>query len=99
RSLTRSTSGRQFLAPVVVGREEVRLMLAGGNQVEQHDADTQRFVAWHPLLELLRGGRAESRCHASRENRFHPTSRRDRQPRKDAGLTAGSSSRRGATRT
>jgi hypothetical protein len=25
---------RQFLAPVSVGREQVRLMLAGGNQVE-----------------------------------------------------------------
>jgi hypothetical protein len=30
---------RQLLAPVSVGREQVRLMEDGGNQVEQHDAD------------------------------------------------------------
>jgi len=35
---------RELLAPVIVGREQVRLMLAGGHQVEQHDADAQRLV-------------------------------------------------------
>jgi hypothetical protein len=51
----RSTSGRQFLAPVVVGREQVRLMPAGGNQVEQ-DADAQRFVPRHAVPKLIEAG-------------------------------------------
>jgi hypothetical protein len=34
---------RQLLAPVIVGREPVRLMLGGRNQVEQHDADAERL--------------------------------------------------------
>jgi hypothetical protein len=45
--------GRRFLAPVVVGREEIRLMPARGNQVEQHDADTERLVTWHALPKLV----------------------------------------------
>lgn len=28
---------REFLAPVVVGREQIRLMMAGRNEIEQHD--------------------------------------------------------------
>ena len=44
---------RQFLAPVIVGREEVRLMPGGGNQVEQHDADAQRLVPRHAPPEFL----------------------------------------------
>jgi hypothetical protein len=43
----------QFLAPVIIGREQVRLMLTGGNQVEQHDADTKRLGARHALPDLL----------------------------------------------
>jgi hypothetical protein len=42
---------RQFLALVVVGREQVRLMPAGGNQVEQHDADAERLGARNPQPE------------------------------------------------
>jgi hypothetical protein len=33
---------RQFLAPLVVGREQVRLMQTGGDEIEQHDADAER---------------------------------------------------------
>src|SRR5882724_2288515 len=44
---------REFLAPVVVGREEVRLMPAGGHQVEQHDADAQRLVPRHAPPEVV----------------------------------------------
>jgi hypothetical protein len=36
---------RQFLAPVIVGRKEIRLMMIGGHQVEQHDADARGLVA------------------------------------------------------
>ena len=43
---------RQFLAPVVVGREQVRLVLTGRNQVEQHHAGAERLGARHPLPEL-----------------------------------------------
>ena len=35
---------RQFLAPVVVGREQVRLVLGGGHQVEQNDATLSGLV-------------------------------------------------------
>jgi hypothetical protein len=44
---------RQSLAPVGVGREQVRLMQEGRNQVEQHNADRQRLVAGGPRPELL----------------------------------------------
>ena len=44
---------RQFLAPVSVGREQIRLMLIGGHQVEQHHADAERFGAWDPLPQVL----------------------------------------------
>jgi hypothetical protein len=44
---------RQFPAPVVIGREEVRLMPAGGHKVEQHDADAQRLVPRHAPPKLL----------------------------------------------
>jgi len=47
---------RQFLAPVSIGRKQVRLMLAGGHQVEQHHADAQRFVPRDPVPELLEAG-------------------------------------------
>jgi hypothetical protein len=43
-------------APVGVGRKEVRLMVIGGHQVEQHNADTERLVARHALPELLEAG-------------------------------------------
>jgi hypothetical protein len=41
---------REFLAPVVIGREQVWLMLAGRHQVQQHDADAG----------LVRGARRQS---------------------------------------
>ena len=44
---------RQFLAPVIVGREEIRLMLSSGNQVEQRDTDAQWFVLRDALPALL----------------------------------------------
>ena len=47
---------RQFLAPVIVGREQIGLMMSGGHQVEQHDTDAQRLGARDPLPQLL--GRA-----------------------------------------
>src|SRR5712671_8190309 len=37
---------RQFLSPVVIGCEQIRLMAASGHEVEQHDADAERFVHW-----------------------------------------------------
>ena len=54
---------RQFLAPAVVGGEQVRLVLIGGDQVEQHDADAQRLVPLDPPPELLepRGKKPVSR--------------------------------------
>ena len=52
----RSTSGDSFWRRLIVGREQVRLMLVGGHQVEQHHADAQRFVARDPLPELLEAG-------------------------------------------
>jgi hypothetical protein len=51
---------RQFLAPAVVGREQVRLMLIGGHQVQQHDADTQRLIARDLPPKLLEAGKQES---------------------------------------
>ena len=52
----RSISGDSFWRLLGVGREQVRLMLGGRHQVEQHDADAQRLVARHPLPELLEAG-------------------------------------------
>ena len=52
---------RQLLAPAVVGREQVRLMVIGGHQVEQHDADAERFVSRHPLPDLLKTGKQRAR--------------------------------------
>jgi hypothetical protein len=45
---------------VIVGREQVRLMLVGGHQIEQHHADRKRFVAWDPFPELLEAGKQEA---------------------------------------
>ena len=47
---------RQFLAPVIVGREQVRLVLTSGHQVEQHHADAERRDARDPLPDLLEAG-------------------------------------------
>src|SRR5215469_7065174 len=41
------------VAPGVVGREQVRLVVIGGHQVEQHHADAQRLVSRYPFPELL----------------------------------------------
>ena len=54
---------RQFLAPVIVGREQVRLMLFGGHQVEQHHAHAQRLIARDALPELLEAGEQLSSSH------------------------------------
>jgi hypothetical protein len=51
---------RQFLAPAAVGIEQVGLMLVGGHQVEQHDADAQRLVARDPLPDFLEAGEQEA---------------------------------------
>jgi len=51
---------RQFLAPVIVGREEVRLVVGGGHQVEQHHANAERLVPRDPLPELVEAGEQES---------------------------------------
>src|SRR2546430_16376227 len=37
---------RQFLSPVVIGCDQIRLMVASRHEVEQHDADAGRFVHW-----------------------------------------------------
>ena len=55
-----SIERRQFLAPVSVSREQVRLMLAGGHQVEQHDPDAERLVPRHLMPELLDAGVARA---------------------------------------
>jgi len=44
---------REFLAPLVGGREQIRLMMAGWNEIKQHDADRQRLGARHPRPQLL----------------------------------------------
>src|SRR5580704_3873515 len=54
--MMRSISGDSFW-PVIVGREQIRLMVTGGNQIEQHDADAQRLGARHATPELV-----EARC-------------------------------------
>ena len=71
-------------------------MLISRSQVEQHDADAQRFVPRNPSP---RGSASRKPCRASHENRFPRTSRQDRRPRKDARLDAGRSSRRAAVRS
>ena len=47
---------RQFLTPVIVDREQVRLMLGGGHQVEQHDADAEGLGARDPSPKLIEAG-------------------------------------------
>ena len=51
---------RQFLAPVVFRREQIRLMMAARHQVEQHDADAERLIPRSPQPELLKAGEQES---------------------------------------
>ena len=51
---------RQFLAPVAVGVKQVRLVVIGGNQVEQHHADAERLVARHAVPGLLEAAKQES---------------------------------------
>jgi hypothetical protein len=86
---------RQFLASVIVDGEQVRLVVGGGNQVEQNDTDRQRLGARHALPDLLEAGEQKAGVMRLVKIGFVPTSRRDRPPRTDAGLIAGSSSRRG----
>src|SRR5215469_4136590 len=47
---------REFLAPIIVGREQIRLVIIGRHQVEQHDADGKRFVARHARPDFLEAG-------------------------------------------
>ena len=47
---------RQFLAPVIVGREQIGLMMSGGHQVEQHDADAERLGARDAPPKLFKAG-------------------------------------------
>ena len=42
--------------PVVVGREQIRLMMAGWNEIKQHDTDRQRLGARHPRMIRSRAG-------------------------------------------
>src|SRR5438128_2433884 len=63
---------RQFLAPVGIGREQVWLMLADGNQVEQDDADAQRLVLRHALPELLEAGAQKAGVARLEERDFAP---------------------------
>ena len=73
---------RQFLAPVGVGREQIRLMLAGGNQVEQHHADAERLGARNPLPQLLEAGEQETRVARLVEIGFVPEAAEIANPRK-----------------
>jgi hypothetical protein len=41
---------------VIVDGEQVRLVVGGGNQVEQNDTDRQRLGARHALPDLLEAG-------------------------------------------
>jgi hypothetical protein len=52
--------GRKPLTPVIVGSEQIGLVLAGGNQVEQHDADTERLVMRYSLPELLKAAKEKA---------------------------------------
>jgi hypothetical protein len=63
---------REFLAPLVVGGEEIRLMLRGGNQIQQHDADAERLGARYPLPELLEAGEQEAGVVRFEEGDFIP---------------------------
>jgi hypothetical protein len=47
---------REFLAPVIVGREQIRLVVIGRNQAEQHDADADWLIARHPRPDFLEAG-------------------------------------------
>ena len=51
---------REFLTAAIVGREQIRLMLAGGNKVEQHDPDRQRFITGHAQPELFEAGQQKA---------------------------------------
>ena len=51
---------REFLAPVIVGGEQIRLMMAGRNEIQQGDTDRQRLVARHARPELLEAGEQKS---------------------------------------
>jgi hypothetical protein len=44
---------RQFLTPAIVACDQIRLMLAGGNQVEQDDPDRQRLITGRPQPKLM----------------------------------------------
>jgi len=44
---------RQFPAARTGGLEQIRLVLDGRDQVEQHDRDAERFIARDPAPELV----------------------------------------------
>ena len=47
---------RKLLMPAVVGREQIRLMLAGGNKVEQHDSEGDLIERGMQRREFVLGG-------------------------------------------
>lgn len=51
---------RQFLAPLDGGRERIGLVPAGGNEIEQHEADGERLVSWGPWLKLIEQGQQKA---------------------------------------
>jgi hypothetical protein len=64
---------REFLATVVVGGEQIRLMMAGRYQVEQHDADRQRLIARHPRPQLLKARKQKAGVARFEEGDFIPS--------------------------
>ena len=50
---------REFLAPAVVGVEQIRLVVIGRHQVKQRDADAERLGTGHPVPQLLETGEEE----------------------------------------
>ena len=62
----------KFLAPIAVRDKQVRLVVIGGHQVEQHHADAERLIARHPLPELLEAGEQESGVARLKEIGFVP---------------------------
>ena len=73
---------RQFLAPAVIGSEQVRLVLVGVHEVEQHDADAERLVARNAPPDFLEAGEQESGVACLVEIGFVPPAAEIGDPRK-----------------
>ena len=78
----RSISGDSFWRRPLSAVEQVRLMLGGGHQVEQHHADAERLVARYPLPELLETGEQEAGVARLVEIGFIPQAAEIADPRK-----------------